>query len=162
MIKPLFQNITVAVNGSESSIHAAMYGILMAKLYHSHLKFVYVVDTATIKSLTLCNFLIKEESSIYEDNLNADGNKYLDYVSKLAKSKNVKVETELRQGAVWSEIILAAEEFKSGLILLGGVSLSPSEHSALFSTVDRDIILHSKCSVMVVHEPNIEQLFKMA
>ena len=40
MSKPLFSRILVAVNGSEASIHAAMYGIIMAKTYHLDLKFI--------------------------------------------------------------------------------------------------------------------------
>ena len=30
MIKPLFQKIVVAINGSDQSLHAAMYAILLA------------------------------------------------------------------------------------------------------------------------------------
>ena len=62
MIKPLFQNVLVLVNGSESSIHAVQYGILMSKLYHCNLKAVYVVDTATLKQLTLSKFFVADES----------------------------------------------------------------------------------------------------
>ena len=49
MLKPLVHNVLVSINGSESSSRAAMYGILMAKQQHLNLKFVYVVDTATLK-----------------------------------------------------------------------------------------------------------------
>lgn len=162
MIKPLFQNVLVAVNGSESSIHAAMYGIMMAKLYHSHLKFVYVVDTATIKSLTMCKFFVQEEGAYYEAGLNSEGQNYLNYVMDLAKSKGITAEAELRQGAIWSEIIMAADEFKSDLILLGGVDSQSFDRDSVFSSADKDISCHAKCSVMVVHQTNIEQLFKLA
>ena len=73
MIKHLFQNILVVVNGSEASIRAAEYGILMAKLYRCNLKAVYVVDTASLSQLTLGNFFLAEESSLFEDNLREDG-----------------------------------------------------------------------------------------
>ncbi|MCI1209763.1 MAG: universal stress protein [Treponema sp.] len=166
MIRPLFQNVLVAVNGSESSIHAAMYGIMMTKLYHLHLKIVYVVDTATLKQLTLGKFFITEESAEYEKSLLADGEKYLQYITELADSKGVKIETEMREGAIWSEIIIAAEESKAELILLGG-----RETDANFGTLVRhnvvsaarsEIIGSAHCSVLVVNEPKIEQLFKIA
>ena len=35
MIKPLFSNIVVAISGSDASILAAKYAIVMAKLYRS-------------------------------------------------------------------------------------------------------------------------------
>ena len=53
MIKPLFQNILVLITGSEASVNAAKYAVLMAKLYRCRVHAVYVVDTATIKTLTL-------------------------------------------------------------------------------------------------------------
>lgn len=165
MIKPLFQNILVAVNGSEQSIHAAMYAILMAKLYHCHVKIVYVVDTATLKQLTLSKFFVSDESASYEKNLSEDGKRYLTYVDNLAKSKSVKIETELRKGAVWSEIIAAADEYKAGLILVGGKEHSDSsgviKHDAI-SLANSEIIGSAHCSVLVVREPMIEQLFKLA
>lgn len=33
MIKPLFQRVVVAYNGSQSSLHTVLYAILMAKVY---------------------------------------------------------------------------------------------------------------------------------
>jgi len=63
MIKPIFQKVLILMNGSESSVHAVQYGILMSKLYHCTLKAVYVVDTATLKQLTLTKIFVIEESS---------------------------------------------------------------------------------------------------
>lgn len=166
MIKPLFQNIIVAVNGSEQSMHAAMYAILMAKLYKCHLKIVYIVDTATLKKLTLSKFFVSDESASYEKNLSEDGTRYLLYVAELAKSKSVSVETELRKGAVWSEIITAADDFKANLILLGGKphgnDIEGTLHHDATSMANSEIIGSAHCSVLVVREPKIEQLFKLA
>lgn len=75
MIKPLVKNVLVAVNGSEASIHALMYGIILAKQQHINLKAVFVVDTATLKQLTLTKFFVADESENYEENLITDGNR---------------------------------------------------------------------------------------
>ena len=109
MIKPLFQKVVVAYNGSVSSLHAVMYAIMMAKLYKCHVKVVYVVDTDSIKKLTMLNFLVKDESDRVQHDLQSDGERDLLYVEKLAKGKGVKIETEIRYGAVWSELISAAD-----------------------------------------------------
>ena len=98
MSRNLYNSIVVAINGSSSSIHAAMYGIILAKQQKLSLKFVYVVDTATIKRLSLSHFLISEESSMYEKNLQNDGERYIDYALKLAKSKGLKATGEIRRG----------------------------------------------------------------
>lgn len=161
MIKPLFQNVMIVINGSESSIYAAKYGILMAKLYRCKLKAVYVVDTATIKQLSLSRFFIAEESREYEESLSSDGTRYLNYVTELGKSKGVLIDTELRRGSVWSEVVSAAAENKSDLILIGGFESSLNRHDSLL-TAYKEILLNANCSVLMVREKMIEQLYKMA
>ena len=162
----LVKNIVVAVNGSQSSIHAAMYGIILAKQMKLNLKFVYVVDTATIKRLTMGHFLISEESSMFETNLTADGEKYLDYVIKLAESKGVKTKGELRKGSVCLEVINCVKETKAELLLLGGdkgittKSYSWENTNSSLSLSNREIIANAPCSVVVVKDSEIEQQFK--
>ncbi len=161
MIKPLFQKILVLVNGSEESIHAAQYGILMSKLYRCNMKVVYVVDTATLKQLTLSKIFVTEESSEYEESLRADGMRYLEYVTDLATAKDIKIETELLSGAVWSETVSAADEFGANLILIGGAERADGGHETVRETY-RLIMQNSPCSVLLVEEKQIEQLYKLA
>ncbi|WP_294430631.1 universal stress protein [uncultured Treponema sp.] len=167
MIKPLFQKIIVAVNGSEQSIHAAMYGILMAKQYKCELKAIYVVDTSTLKQLTMSRIFLEEESLHYEQRLCDDGNRYLKYLTNLAKEKEVKMQTELKKGSVWSEVIKTADDFGANLILLGGKELhgelvqNSIRHDKI-SSINAEIIGSALCNVLVVREPNIEKLFKIA
>lgn len=160
MIKPLFNNILVVINGSEASIQAAQYGILMARLYRCDMKAIYVVDTATLKELTISKFFVSEESSEYEKSLTEDGKRYLNYVENLAKAKGIKIETELRKGSVWSEVIAYADDSKTDLILLGEHKHIQSKD--VISSIYREIISHANCSVLVVKEKGIEKLYKMA
>lgn len=167
MIKPLFQKIVVAVNGSEQSIHAAMYGILMAKQYKCDLLAVYVVDTSTLKQLTMSRIFLEEESRNYERRLEDDGQRYLSYLTRIAKEKDVKISTELKKGAIWSEIIKSADDFSSDLILLGGKkhdarSAQDSIRHDKVSSTNAEIIGSATCNVLVVREPDIEKLFKIA
>lgn len=168
MIKPLFQNVVVAVNGSDSSIKAAMYAIMMARLYRSNIKFVYVVDTATIRRLTLSHFLVSEESASYEKNLTSDGQKYIDYVLNLAKSKGIKAQGEVRTGSIWLEIVNCADDFKADVIIMGGgtgrtvSSMGAQENHLMYSQTYKDVISHANCSVLVINKQNIEQLFKIS
>lgn len=91
MIKPLLQKLIVAVNGSEQSLSAAMYSIMLAMQYKCELKAVYVVDSATLKQLELSRFFIPEESARYKERLTEDGQKYLEYVKRLAEGKNSRL-----------------------------------------------------------------------
>lgn len=167
MIKPLFQKVVIAVNGSEQSIHAAMYGILLSKQYKCELKAVYVVDTSTLKQLTMSRIFIEEESIDYEKCLEQDGKRYLAYIESLAKEKGVKIVCEMKKGAVWAEIVKAADDFKSDLILVGGkeypngIPQDTITHDKI-SGMNAEIIGSANCNVLVVSQPNIEKLFKLA
>lgn len=167
MIKPLFQKIVVAVNGSESSIHAAMYGILLSKQYKCELKAIYVADTSTLRQLTMSKIFIEEESIEYEQQLENDGKRYLQYLEKLAKEKGIKIQTELKKGAIWAELIKSAEDFGANLILVGGKEHQNDSARNLIqldkiSRTNSEIIGSASCNVLVVNEPDIEKLFKIA
>jgi nucleotide-binding universal stress UspA family protein len=161
MMKPLFSNIVVAITGSDASILAAKYAIVMAKTYKCRLSAVYVVDTATIRQLTLSKIFIQEESLDYEKSLEANGERYLYFVEELARAKGVKVEREIRRGAVYTEILAAADELRSDLIVLGGWEKDRSPRD-IISHSHREIIVNAKCTVLLAKEPNIDQIYKQA
>ncbi len=164
MLKPLFQKVLVAFNGSPSSLRAVMYSIMMAKQYKCSVKVVYVVDTATIKHLTLSRVFYDDEAKDTEHSLNDDGKKNLEYAKRLARNKGIEIETELRFGSVWAEVISSADAYKADLILLGGSSESSSLTTLTHDVVkaqDAEIIGSAHCSVMVVRHQYIEQLFKI-
>ena len=164
MAKGFFKKMIVAVNGHRSSVHASMYAIMMARSYNIELKFVYVVDTATIKYLAANKFLISDERYNFEDRLKEDGERYLSYAQMLASSKGVKCETELLSGGVFTEILHAAEDYEADLIILGGNEKDETHHVGkrnVLSTDQSEILANSKCPVMIVQKPDIEKIFKI-
>ena len=158
-MKPFFSNIITAVSGSDASVMAAKYAIVMAKTFHSHLSVVYVVDTATIRQLTLSKIFVQDESMEYEKSLSANGERYLSFVEELASAKGVKIEKVIRRGAVYTEIITAADEHKADLIVLGGWEKDRSTRD-IIGHAHHEIMIGAKCSVLVVKEPDIEQMYK--
>jgi nucleotide-binding universal stress UspA family protein len=161
MIKALFSNIVVAVSGSDASILASKYAIVLAKLYRCRLSAIYVIDTATIRQLTLSKIFIQEESLEYEKSLEANGERYLSFVEELARAKGVKIEREMRRGAVYTEILSAADERRADLILLGGWEKDRSARD-IITHAHREIMVSAKCSVLLVKEASIDQLYKQA
>jgi nucleotide-binding universal stress UspA family protein len=154
-MKALWQTIVVAVSGSEASINAAKYGIAIAKLYRTRLLAVYVIDTATLKELLLSKIFVEDESTEYEQSLEQNGHRYLNYVEELAQKKGVEVEKILRRGAISTEIVKAAEENSADLVLLGGFEEKSSLRDSL-GRQHREILRHSKCSILVVKEQDID------
>jgi nucleotide-binding universal stress UspA family protein len=160
-MKALFQTVVVAVSGSEASINASKYAIVLAKQYRCRLVAVNVIDTATLKELLLSRIFVEEESFEYERSLEENGQRYLNYVEELAGRKGVAIEKVMRKGAVFSEIISAAEEKEADLIILGGFEEKSGTRDVL-SRQRREILRNAKCSVLVVKEPDVEFLYKKA
>ena len=160
-MKPLISSVVTAVTGTDASNLAAKYAIILAKTYHCKLTAVYVVDTATIRQLTLSKIFIQEEAAEYEKNLEKNGTRYLTYVDELAHAKGVKIEKIMRKGAIYTEILNAADEKRADLILLGGWEKDTKTRDIIGHS-HREIIANAKCSVMLVKEPNIDQIYKHA
>jgi nucleotide-binding universal stress UspA family protein len=131
----------------------------MAKQYRCRLTAVYVVDTATLKHLMMTRIFVQEESAEYERSLEANGNRYLAFIEELASVKGVRIERELRHGAIFTEILAVADEKKADCILLGG--WEKDRHARdIISQAHREILVNSNCSVLIVKEPAIDQLYK--
>jgi nucleotide-binding universal stress UspA family protein len=157
----LISHLLVAVSGSGASINAARYAIVMAKLYRCKLTAIYVVDTATLKQLSLSKIFLPEESADYEKSLEANGKRYLDFVEELAKARAVQLEKVLRYGNVTTEIITTAQEKGADLIVLGGWEKDRDPRDIVGHT-HREIQVNSKVSVLVVKNRDVEQIYRRA
>ena len=158
-MKNVFTNLVVAISGSDASILAAKYAIIMAKQYHCRLTAVYVVDTATLRQLVMTKIFVPSEGDEYEKSLEENGKRYLTFVQDLGKAKGVAVEADLKKGAVYTEILECAEERKADCIILGGweQGRSPREIIALSH---KEVIYNASCPVLVVKETMVDQLYK--
>ena len=161
MSKLLFSRVIVAITGSDASILAAKYAIVMAKMYHCKVFAVYVVDTETLKQLVSCRIFIDEESLDYEHSLEANGDRYLSFVEELASAKGVRIERSIRKGAVHTELLAAADESNADLILLGGLEKDGNGRDIYWES-HRKVFKNARCSVMLAKEPEIDQIYKQA
>jgi nucleotide-binding universal stress UspA family protein len=159
MSKALFSNIVVAISGSDASIMAMKYAIILAKVNKCRLSAVYVVDTATIRQLALSKIFVTEESQEYERSLYANGERYLAFAEELAHSKGVKIERDIRTGAVWTEIIKLADEKKADLIILGGWEKNRTSRD-IIGHAHKEIMINAHCSVLLVKDTEIDHVFK--
>lgn len=159
MIRTPISNIVVAVSGSEASVQAAKYSMILSKLYKSNLTAVYVVDVATLRQLTMSRILIADESANFEQSFEKNGKRYLDFIKELAESKELRIETELRRGAVTGEILAAAESKKADLIVLGGWEKNRCAKD-IIQHLHRELIVAAKCSVLISREPDVDSMFR--
>ena len=159
------RKLLVAINGSDESIHAAMYAVMLARTYKAEIKFLYVIDSATIKYLGMNQMLAKDEQVDYKVDLAYEGQNYLEYVQSLAAGKGVVSQTELRDGTVITEILDVAKKFEADLIIIGSQKRKKEDRFVkrnVHSTHESDIIENSRIPILVV-KPNdeIEAQFKV-
>ena len=159
------KKILVAINGSEGSIKAAMYSIMMARDYSLEIKFVYVIDSATIRYLGINQMLAKDEETDYKVDLCYEGQNYLEYAQSLAAGKGVVAQTELRDGSVVTEILDAAKKFGADMIIIGAPERKKEDRFVkrnVHSTHEGDIIENSPLPVLVVKPAqDIDAQFKL-
>jgi nucleotide-binding universal stress UspA family protein len=158
-MKGIIRTLLVAVSGSTSSLAAAKYGIVMAKMHKCRLVATYVVDTATLRELLLSKIFVEEESADYEKSLESNGQRYLNYVEELARKKGVQVEKSLRKGSISTEIVEAAQENEADIVLVGGFEDKGIMHDAI-SRQSRDILKNAECSVLVVKQADIDSIYQ--
>jgi nucleotide-binding universal stress UspA family protein len=147
------------ITGSDASILAAKYAIVMAKNYHCQLSMVYVVDTATIKQLALSKIFVQDESIEYEKSLETNGERYLAFVEELAQAKGIKIKKEIRKGAVFTELLAVAEDSDADLIVMGGWEKDRNARD-IIGNAHREILFNAKCPVLIVKRPDIDQVYK--
>ncbi len=59
-------------------------------------------------------------------------------------------------------MIAAAEEKRIDAILMGSVEKDSNEQKEITSSTFRSVILNARCTVILVNEKMIEQLYKLA
>ncbi len=94
-MKDLFKQLLVPVSGSESSVVAGKLAIQLAKEHGSLLVFVHVVDVAVRDRLAR---LSGRTPDIVQRELEENGERYLNYMVRLAEGEGVKAEKVLRVG----------------------------------------------------------------
>ncbi len=145
-MKDLFKQLLVPVSGSESSVVAGKLAIQLAKEHGSLLVFVHVVDVAVRDRLAR---LSGRTPDIVQRELEENGERYLNYMVRLAEGEGVKAEKVLRVGVTDVETIAEAETSGATLVVVG----KPVYHGPrgeFFGRLARHIIERIPCPVLVV------------
>jgi nucleotide-binding universal stress UspA family protein len=154
-----FAKILLYIDGSESSITAAQFAILMAKTYGSALTAIYAVNENLLSELLGAKVFVQMEKMDYERSLEDDGKRYLNYVAKLGEKKGVKVETILRKGVVHEEVVKEVTRGGYDLLVQGELGEVLSLRDSFYEEGER-ILRKVSCAVLVVRgRDRIERAF---
>ena len=153
-------NILVYVDGTEESVSAAQYAILLAESTNAKLEALYVVNTRALNVLVKMRIFLEEEQEEYQRDIEVDADKYLRHVDSLAQSRGVAIETIKTSGSVHQEIRRITTEHDIDLLVVGRLSQIRSRRDEIYDEAER-AVRSVNCSVLIVKdEDRIWDLFE--
>jgi nucleotide-binding universal stress UspA family protein len=144
-------NILIYVDGTEESVTAAQYAIMLAKSTGAHLCAAYVVNTRALSDLVRARIFLPEEQEEYRRDIETDSDRYLNHVTQLAQSKGVEISTEKRSGNVHQELKTLVDELEIDLLVIGELSRIRSRRDEIFNEAER-AMRNVHCSVLIVKD----------
>jgi len=146
-----FKHILAYIDGSEESMSAMMYSILLAKQNNAKLDVMYVVNTRALSDLVKAGIFLDLERTEYQQDLQKDAKRYLKHATKLAKMKNLDIECIVEEGSAHKIVKDYIKTNEIDLVLIGGISGIRSRRDELNSETDR-ILRTSACPVLVIRD----------
>ena len=146
-----FTDMLVYLDGSEGSMSALMYSILLAKSTSSRLHALYVVNTKALGDLVSSHIFVDVEKSEYLSEIKKDAKRHLRHAEKLAAQKGVRINVAEFEGSPHGEVMRYIKENHIDLLLLGSVNVIRSRREELASENDR-MMRTSPCPVLVVKD----------
>jgi len=145
------KKIMVYVDGTEQSITAAQYAICLASFSGAELIAHYVINTRAVEDLLKARIFLKDEQVEYEHDMEADAERYLNYINELAIKKGVSVIKKRSRGSVHREIADSIEAEDVDLLVIGELSRIRSRRDEFFDETER-AMRAVPCSVLIVKD----------
>ncbi len=143
----------VYIDGTEESITAAQYAICLASSTGAELIAHYVINTRAMDDLLKARIFLQDEQIEYEHDMEADAERYLNYVNELAVAKGVTITKKLSSGSVNKEISDSVKQMQIDLLVIGELSRIRSRRDEFYDESERAMRLVS-CSVLIVKDPD--------
>jgi nucleotide-binding universal stress UspA family protein len=138
------KKILVPTDGSDCSLRAADLAISLAKVLEAEIFAIYAIDPIILEELTRS---IKE--SDVEKELKEKGERYLNYVVRLAEKEGLKAEAILAKGEPHDQIVNYAKIKGVDMIVMGTYGRRGTKRILIGSVTER-VIEYAPCPVLVV------------
>lgn len=154
------KRILVYIDGTEQSITAAQYAICLASFCRAELFALYVVNTKAMEDLLKARIFLKDEQMEYEHDMEADAQRYLNFVDELAIKKGVTIIKNSARGSVHTEIANAVNEGSIDLLIIGELARIRSRRDELYDETERAMRV-VPCSVLIVKdEEKVQEMYQ--
>ena len=138
-----YKNILVAVDASEQAYDALREAVDTAKLNHSHLKILYVLNDK------LANIPVHLDTMTLYKSVQEHSDYVVEQVQEYLKGTEVDFEIVRLTGSPKREIINYANENNIDLVVIGSTGLDAIDRFIIGSTTQY-IVNHASCNVMVI------------
>jgi len=156
----LIRKIMVYVDGSEQSITAAQYAIVLSRTLSAELVSLYVINTRALNDLVKARIFLQAEQEEYQRDIESDADRYQNHIRELARKKGLAIETVKTSGTVHTEIKKQVAEHDIDLLVLGELSHIRSRRDEFYNEAERAMRSVS-CSVLIVKdEDRVWDLFE--
>jgi len=155
-----WKKIMVYIDGTEQSVVAAQYAICLASFSGAELVAYYVVNTRAVEDLLKARIFLKDEQLEYERDMEADAERYLNYVNELAIKKGVSITKKSSKGSVHQEVLNTVTEDEIDLLVIGELSRIRSRRDEFYDESERTMRV-VPCSVVIVKdEDKVWQMYE--
>ena len=145
------RRLLVLVDGTEESITAAQYAILLAGSSGAELTAAYVINTRALNELLKTRIFVEAEEEEYEADLHSDADRYLKHVKDLADQKGVPLRTLTASGSVHQEVTKMVREQEIDLLVIGELAHARSRRDEFYNESER-AMRSVGCSVLIVKD----------
>jgi len=144
----LFECVLVPVDGSSNSVAAMNTAVKNVRRYGGSITAVHVVDKEVVRQLARFE---DKEGQLAQRELEENGRRYLGLASDMGQREGVNVETVLRRGEPYLEIVNEARARRASLIILGRLG-GRGPRRILIGSVTERVIEYAECPVLVTIE----------
>ncbi|WP_436902127.1 universal stress protein [Halovenus halobia] len=139
----MYEQILVAVDGSDHASTAVTHAIGLAEQYGATLHGLYVIETRTAYDNAIINPEERREA------LHSEGKRELDSVRERAESAGVTVETQIEEGVPPAEILAYIDEHEIDMVCMGERGQSDFK-TVLLGSATETVVHESSVPVVVV------------
>ena len=147
----LIRKIMVYIDGTEQSITAAQYAICLAGSFDAELIACFVINTKAIENLLKARIFLEDEQVEYEHDMEADAERYLNYVHELGAKKGLAVTKHSCKGSVHEQIIETVKDQQVDLLIIGELARVRSRREGFYDESER-AMRTVPCSVLIVKD----------
>ncbi|MGM0431391.1 MAG: universal stress protein [Spirochaetota bacterium] len=159
-MKGPIERILVYIDGTEESLTASQYAILLSRRLECSLYGAFVINTHALNDLLKSHIFIESEQMEYQRDLEGDADKYLRHFETIALSKGVHPHVIKKSGIVnviLKEIVKAHD---IDLLVIGELSRIRSRRDEFLNETER-AMRSVPCSVLMVKdEDRVWDLFE--